>query len=176
MSQKISSMSQKISSPPTPPSRNHLETNQLENNHLENNQLETFVTEEKIRPWKVASNIFASFQYAWEGVSYAFVSQRNFKIHVFVCLLAVSLSIFLHLKYFETAIIAVTSGLVMALELVNTAIESIVDLTVKQTYHDLAKIAKDCAAAAVLISALVALFVAAILILPPLWNLILSNL
>lgn len=57
------------------------------------------------------------------------------------------------------------------MELLNTALESVVDLTVKQTYHELAKIAKDCAAAAVLISALVAVLVAGVLLLPPLWHL-----
>ncbi|MEO1559693.1 MAG: diacylglycerol kinase family protein, partial [Cyanobacteria bacterium J06632_19] len=74
------------------------------------------------------------------------------------------------------AVIAVTSGLVLALELLNTAVESVVDLTVEQKYHELAKIAKDCAAGAVLVSALVALLVAAMLILPPLFELILSYL
>jgi diacylglycerol kinase (ATP) len=56
----------------------------------------------------------------------------------------------------------------------NTAIESVVDLTVKQSYHELAKIAKDCAAGAVLISALAALLVAGALLLPPLFTLIQS--
>jgi diacylglycerol kinase (ATP) len=59
------------------------------------------------------------------------------------------------------------------MELLNTAIESVVDLTVKQSYHELAKIAKDCSAAAVLISALVALGVAGSLMLPKLWLLVL---
>ncbi|MFM6859466.1 MAG: diacylglycerol kinase family protein, partial [Dolichospermum sp.] len=95
--------------------------------------------------------------------------------HLAVCALAISLSVFLGLEAVEIAIIAVTSGLVLTLELMNTALESIVDLTVKQSYHELAKIAKDCAAGAVLISALVAVLVATILILPPLANLILSN-
>jgi diacylglycerol kinase (ATP) len=47
-----------------------------------------------------------------------------------------------------------------------------VDLTVKQTYHELAKVAKDCAAGAVLISAMVSLIVATTLLLPPLLRLI----
>jgi diacylglycerol kinase (ATP) len=63
---------------------------------------------------------------------------------------------------------------VLALELLNTAIESVVDLTVKQSYHELAKIAKDCAAGAVLISALAALLVAGSLLLPPLLTVIKS--
>jgi diacylglycerol kinase (ATP) len=56
------------------------------------------------------------------------------------------------------------------MELLNTALEAVVDLTVSQTYHELAKIAKDCAAASVLISALVAVIVAGLLLLPPLWQ------
>jgi diacylglycerol kinase (ATP) len=74
------------------------------------------------------------------------------------------------------AVIGLTIGLVLAMELLNTAIESVVDLTVKQSYHELAKIAKDCAAGAVLISALVSVLVATSLMLPPLVALIQSAL
>jgi diacylglycerol kinase (ATP) len=118
--------------------------------------------------WKIASNLFVSFKYAWTGISYAFRTQRNFRIHTFIGTLAISLGLFLHLTTVEIAIIGLTIGAVMTMELLNTAIESVVDLTVGQSYHDLARIAKDCAAAAVLISAIVALFVAFILLLPPL--------
>ncbi|MHC0062370.1 diacylglycerol kinase family protein [Nostoc sp. UIC 10890] len=151
-------MSQKISPPPTPTS------------------LQTLVSNEREFSWKVASNLFVSFKYAWAGISYSFQTQRNFRIHVSVCAMAIALSVFLHLQAVEIAVIGITSGLVLALELLNTAIESLVDLTVKQTYHDLAKIAKDCAAGAVLVSALVAVLVAGTLLLPPLVTLIISAL
>ncbi|MFW9261865.1 diacylglycerol kinase family protein [Nostoc sp. CALU 546] len=151
-------MSQKISPPQTPTS------------------LQTLVSNEREFSWKVASNLFVSFKYAWAGISYSFQTQRNFRIHVSVCALAIALSVFLHLQAVEIAVIGITSGLVLALELLNTAIESLVDLTVKQTYHDLAKIAKDCAAGAVLVSALVAVLVAGTLLLPPLVTLIISAL
>ena len=62
----------------------------------------------------------------------------------------------------------------MILELLNTAIEAVVDLTVKQAYHELAKIAKDCAAGAVLLSAIAALIVAVWILLPPLFTSIIS--
>ncbi|RUR77338.1 hypothetical protein DSM107007_45050 [Nostoc sp. PCC 7120 = FACHB-418] len=126
--------------------------------------------------WQVATNLLISFKYAWAGITYSFQTQRNFRIHVSVCTLAIALSIFLHLQAVEIAIISITSGLVLVMELLNTAIESLVDLTVKQTYHELAKIAKDCAAGAVLVSALVAVLVAATLLLPPLVVLIISAL
>lgn len=118
--------------------------------------------------WQVAPNLFLSFKYAWAGVRYAFVTQRNFRIHTFIGILAVSLGIFLEIKAMEMAVIVMTCAMVMILELINTAIESVVDLTVKQTYHELAKIAKDCAAGAVLISAIAAVMVAAFILLPPL--------
>lgn len=118
--------------------------------------------------WLVATNLFVSFKYAWCGITYAFQTQRNFRIHVGMGILAMGLAIFLHLQFLEMAVIGLTSGLVLVMELLNTAIESVVDLAVKQSYHDLAKIAKDCAAAAVLVSAMVAILVAGILIMPPL--------
>ena len=118
--------------------------------------------------WQVAPNLFLSFKYAWAGVYYAFVTQRNFRIHTVIGIIAVSLGLILEIKAMELAIIVMTCAIVMVLELINTAIEAVVDLTVKQTYHELAKIAKDCAAGAVLISAIAAVVVAACILLPPL--------
>ena len=118
--------------------------------------------------WQVAPNLFLSFKYAWAGVHYAFVTQRNFRIHTSIGILAVSLGIFLEIQAIEMAIVVMTCAIVMVLELINTAIEAVVDLTVEQTYHELAKIAKDCAAGAVLISAIAAVMVAAFILLPPL--------
>ncbi|AFY45549.1 Prokaryotic diacylglycerol kinase [Anabaenopsis circularis NIES-21] len=139
------------------------------------NQLPKLITKEREFSWQVAANLLVSFKYAWAGITYSFQTQRNFRIHVSFCALAIALSIFLHLSPVEIAVIGITSGLVLALELLNTAIESLVDLTVKQTYHELAKVAKDCAAGAVLVSALVAILVACTLILPRLIVLIMSN-
>ncbi|WP_416676611.1 diacylglycerol kinase family protein [Egbenema bharatensis] len=118
--------------------------------------------------WQVAANLFTSFRYAWAGVSYAFQTQRNFRIHLVVGIAAIILGITLELSRVEIAIIGLTIGAVLTMELLNTAIESVVDLTVRQTYHELAKIAKDCAAGAVLISAFAAIVVACSLLLPPL--------
>ena len=130
----------------------------------------------KRRPpsYKVAHNLFVSFKYAGSGLTYAFATQRNFRIHTFMGSVALSLGLLLKLTPVELAVIALTSALVMAMELVNTALESVVDLTVGNEYHELAKIAKDCAAGAVLISAFVAIFVASILIIPRLVQLMLA--
>lgn len=121
---------------------------------------------QRAQAWRVATNIGGSFRYAAAGVSYAFNTQRNFRIHCVMGTIAISLGALLHLSGVEMAVISITSGLVLTLELLNTAIESVVDLTVQQTYHELAKVAKDCAAGAVLISALASVLVASWLILP----------
>ncbi|MFN4280335.1 diacylglycerol kinase family protein [Thermosynechococcus sp.] len=120
------------------------------------------------RAYRVASSLLNSFRYAWAGVVYAFQTQRNFRIHTAMGLSAIALSGLLKLPAVEVAVIVLTIGLVMGLELVNTALEAVVDLTVGQEYHELARIAKDCAAGAVLLSAIAAVGVAVALIVPPL--------
>lgn len=119
--------------------------------------------------WQVAPTLWSSFRYAGMGLSYAFQTQRNFRIHTILGTTSLVLGLFLHLSTIELAVIGLTCGAVLAMELLNTAIEAVVDLTVKQTYHELAKIAKDCAAAAVLVAAIAALLVAGFLILPKLF-------
>lgn len=124
--------------------------------------------------WQVAPNLIISFKYAWAGVRYAFITQRNFRVHTFIGIFAVSLGVCLKIAAVEMAVVALTCALVLVLELLNTALESVVDLTVGQSYHELARIAKDCAAGAVLISAIAALLVASFILLPPLFTFIIS--
>ena len=69
----------------------------------------------------------------------------------------------------EWAILALTIGLVISCELINTAIEAVVDL-VTEDYHPLAKVAKDTSAAAVFIFAIVAVIVGIIIFLPKIIN------
>ena len=134
---------------------------QLERNH-----------QQRVKAWQVATSLGVSFKYAAAGVSYAFHTQRNFRIHCVMGTLAISIGALLNLTGAEMAIICITSGLVLTLELLNTAIESVDDLTVGQNYHDLAKIAKDCAAGAVLISAFASVMVGICLIAPKVMSLL----
>ena len=162
---------------PTNSEVNQLSFLEADNSHMDNTIDNSFPSKEKkLRSlaWKVAPNLLLSFKYAWAGVRYAFVTQRNFRIHTLIGTLAVSLGFYLQITSVEMAVITITCAMVMILELINTAIESVVDLTVKQTYHELAKIAKDCAAGAVLLSAIAAVLVASLILLPPLLRLIAS--
>ncbi|MGB7251566.1 MAG: diacylglycerol kinase family protein [Phormidesmis sp.] len=125
---------------------------------------------ERSQSWQVASNLFTSFKYAWAGITYAFKTQRNFRVHTGVGAIAIVLCWALKVSTVEIAVICLTIGAVLVMEILNTALESLVDLTVGQTYHELAKIAKDCAAGAVLMAAIVALLIAALIFVPPLWD------
>ena len=120
--------------------------------------------------WQIAPDLLTSFRYAWAGIAYAFQTQRNFRVHMGVGILAMVLCWALNVSTVEIAVICLTIGAVLVMEILNTALESLVDLTVGQTYHQLAKVAKDCAAGAVLMSAIVALLIAALIFVPPLWD------
>ncbi|MEO0455240.1 MAG: diacylglycerol kinase family protein [Cyanobacteria bacterium P01_A01_bin.114] len=121
---------------------------------------------ERLTAWQVAPDLFSSFRYAWAGVSYAFKTQRNFRIHTGIGLVAFTLGWLLRISPIEASIICLTIGAVLVMELLNTALESLVDLTVGQTYHELAKICKDCAAGAVLIAAIAAVVIALFIYVP----------
>lgn len=125
---------------------------------------------ERSQSWQIAPNLFTSFKYAWAGIAYAFQTQRNFRVHTSIGILAIILCWALQVSHVEVAVICLTIGAVLVMEILNTALESLVDLTVGQTYHELAKIAKDCAAGAVLMAAIVALLIAVLIFAPPLWD------
>ena len=110
----------------------------------------------------------ASFRYAAQGLGYAFLTQRNFRIHVVLGLVVFGLAAWLQLDLIRLAVLVLTVAAVFVLELLNTAMEAVVDLAIGRRYHPLARIAKDCAAAAVLTAAISSLLIALFLILPPL--------
>lgn len=96
--------------------------------------------------------------YAWQGIKRACREERQMKIHLTMASLAVLCGVIADLTVAEWAILALTIMAVLAMEMVNTAIERVVDL-VTQDYHPLAKAAKDIAAGAVLTVSVGALIV-----------------
>jgi len=118
--------------------------------------------------WKIAKDLPTSFLYAAKGLRYAFSTQRNFRIHVGFALLAFALGLLLGLNQSDLAIMALTATSVLVVELLNTAIESVVDLAIGKRFHPLAKIAKDCSAGAVLVASISSLVIAILLLVPPL--------
>jgi diacylglycerol kinase len=108
-----------------------------------------------------------SFRYAFSGLRYVLVSQKNAWIHAAATAAVIILAFILKLSFPDWGILPLTIGLVWAAEVFNTSIEALVDL-VSPNHHPLAKIVKDTSAAAVLITAMISLLIALVILLPPL--------
>lgn len=107
-----------------------------------------------------SKNRWHSFLCAVNGAAYTLRTQRNTWIELAAALVVTLAGVWLRLQPVEWAVLGLTIFLVLALEAVNSAVEAIVDL-VSPNYHDLARIAKDCAAGAMLFTVLGSLAVAA---------------
>tara|TARA_B100001250_G_scaffold405405_1_gene422841 strand:- start:215 stop:679 length:465 start_codon:yes stop_codon:yes gene_type:complete len=118
--------------------------------------------------WSIAKDLPTSFKYASQGLRYAFKTQRNFRLHIFIGILVGTIGMWLALPVHNLAILVLTIAAVLVLELINTAIEAVVDLSIGSRFHPLAQISKDCAAAAVLVASLSSMIVALLILLPPL--------
>jgi len=105
------------------------------------------------------TNLIKTFNYAIDGIIYTLKSQRNMKIHYAIAILVLFLTLFLNLSRIEIIAVFFSISLVILSEMFNTAIEKTVDLVTTE-YSPLAKIAKDVAAGAVLVSALNSIMVA----------------
>jgi diacylglycerol kinase (ATP) len=105
-----------------------------------------------------ANRVWAAFDYAFQGILYATRTQRNMRIHLVAASLAMFAALYLRLERVYVALVILCVALVIALELVNTAIEAIVDL-MTVAHHPLAKVAKDAAAGAVLVASMAAVIV-----------------
>ena len=117
---------------------------------------------------KTAKNpLYKSFGYAFEGIFAGIRGERNMKIHCFAAVCVVVAGVLFHISVTEWCICLVLFGLILSLELVNTAIEAVVDL-VTEDKKPLAKLAKDTAAGAVLIAAVMAAMAGLLIFVPKL--------
>ncbi len=106
-----------------------------------------------------------SFKYPISGLRYAYKNEQNLEVDIGIAVLVVILGFLFKISISEWAILTITVGLVISFELINTALEAVVDL-ITDKYHPLAKVAKDTSAAAVLILAIVSIIEGLIIFLP----------
>ena len=104
-------------------------------------------------------SFFMSFAYAFRGIVSAIRTQRNFRCHIIAMIYVFAFSLFYDLTKYEYMILVLIIALVFSLELVNTALEKAIDIC-SPNYSKLAEISKDCAAGAVLVSAIGAVVIA----------------
>lgn len=112
-----------------------------------------------------------SFAAALSGVAYVFRTQPNARIELAAMTVVAIAGLWFGLSAVEWGLLGLTVTMILALEAVNTAIETVVDLVSPQI-HPLAKIAKDTAAGALIIAVVGSIVVAASIFLPRLWALV----
>jgi diacylglycerol kinase (ATP) len=110
-----------------------------------------------------------SFYYAFQGWWYVICTQRNAWIHAVISLAVFGLGFWLQIGRYDWAIILLAMMVVWMGEFMNTAIEAVVDMSMPDP-HPLAKIAKDVAAAAVLVGAMGAVLIGLLILGPPLYQ------
>ncbi len=112
-----------------------------------------------------------SLGYAFEGIVHTVRTQRNARIHLSILTLVLLVGLGMHISRWEWTAIALTSGMVLSLETLNSAVENLVD-HVQPDYHHQAKIVKDAAAGAVLLAAMTSVIVGVLIFGPRLWAMV----
>lgn len=117
------------------------------------------------------ASVLRSFGPALAGLIWALKTQRNLQVHGLATVLVGGFGLWLNLAAWEWCVVLLAVGLVLAAELLNTAIEVLADRVSKEREEPI-RLAKDAAAAAVLVAALAALGVGLVVFLPKLWRLV----
>lgn len=119
--------------------------------------------------WK-NPNFLSSLDFALSGIWAAFKEERNMRKHLVFALLAILAGLFFKLSQFEWLFLFLAIFLVFVAELINSAIENVVDLASDYQFHMRAKRAKDMAAGAVLLISFFAMIVGLFIFLPKIWH------
>ncbi len=120
----------------------------------------------RIGSYKTSSNVLKSFKYAFSGISFVLKTSRNFRIQLIFAVTSLMIGFFLQISQSNYVILIATIMSVLILEILNTSIESIVDLVVKKEFSSLAKISKDTSAGAVLLASINSVIIAVYIFFP----------
>ncbi|MGT2867150.1 diacylglycerol kinase family protein [Streptococcus fryi] len=125
------------------------------------------------KKWK-NRDLIASLEFALTGIVTAFKEERNMKKHVATAVVVILAGLFFGVSLVEWLFLLLSIFLVIAFEIINSALENVVDLASDYHFSMLAKNAKDMAAGAVLVMSLFAALTGLLIFLPKLWGLLLG--
>ncbi len=115
--------------------------------------------------------ILKSFKYAFNGIITSFKTEKNMKFHILMMVLVIIAGTLLKISKIEWIICVILFALVISAELINTAIETTVDMITMEK-NEKAKIAKDVAAGAVLVNAIGSTIIGLIIFIPKIINIL----
>ena len=122
--------------------------------------------ENRKESYKTSKNVLKSFKYALSGINYVFNTSRNFRIQLIFAVTSLMIGFLLQISQSNYVILIATIMSVLILEILNTSIESIVDLVMKKEFSILAKISKDTSAGAVLLASINSVIIAVYIFVP----------
>ncbi len=111
------------------------------------------------------NKFYLSFCNAFKGLKYAIKCERNFRVELGVALCVIFLILWLDVKNWEALVLVLMIMWILVVELINTAVERVVDI-LKPRIHPYARLIKDIMAAVVLISCISSLIIGIIIFLP----------
>lgn len=126
-----------------------------------------------MNPKHECKKLINSFKYAFSGIASAFKTERNMKIHVLAVVLVTLAGFLFKISKMEWIICIILFGMVISLELANTAIETTVDIAMPER-NEKAKLAKDISAGAVLVCAFVSVIVGLMIFVPKIYDMVIS--
>ena len=112
-----------------------------------------------------------SFRFALNGLLLLLKNEHNSRIHILAAIIAIVMGIIMKIDHYEWSLLIIVIGAVFLTELLNSSIESLADL-IDPEFNELIMRAKDYSAAAVLISAIVAIVVGGLIFIPKFLDLI----
>jgi diacylglycerol kinase len=112
-----------------------------------------------------------SFRFAVNGLLLLLKNEHNSRIHILAAIIAIIMGIIMKLDHYEWSLLIIVIGAVFLTELLNSSIESLADL-IDPEFNELIMRAKDYSAAAVLMSAIVAIVVGGLIFIPKFLDLI----
>lgn len=107
-----------------------------------------------------------SFKFAEEGMRYAFYHEQNIIVMFIAGIIAIIMGLIFNISYLERLVIILLIGVILSLEMLNTAIEAVVNLHDGDKKSKYGKVAKDCASGAVAILSICALIIGLIIFVP----------
>jgi len=117
--------------------------------------------------YKISRNRWVSLGYALAGWLYMLRWQKNTRLQAAASIIVFTLALVLHVRFIEMAVLILTISMVWMAEFINAAVEAVVNLASPE-FHPMAKVAKDVAAAAVLLAAVASVLIGLLILGPPL--------
>lgn len=109
--------------------------------------------------------IIYTTKYAIDGLVYAYKNEESLLLHGILSIVAIVLGILLKISHIQWSIVLISLAVILAVELINTAMEACVDMVTLE-YNELARIAKDCCGAATFVMSMTAAVTMAVIFTP----------